>query len=72
MSTPLNHNRHSVSFVRTHDIKVSTKAEGGLSSEADGIKEQAREGQRLKEGENRLQSAAAYPAWYATDGEARK
>ncbi len=71
MSTPLNHNRHSVSFVRTHDIKVSTKAEGGLSSEADVIKEQARQAQPLKEGENLLQSAAASPSSDATDDKAR-
>ncbi len=47
--------------------EVSTKAEGGLSSEAGVIEEQARQAKPIKEGENLLQAAAAAPSSDATD-----
>ncbi len=50
---------------------VSTKAEGGLSSEADVIKEQARQAQPLKEGENLLQPAATSTSPDANDDKPR-
>lgn len=54
--------RHSPGSTPAGGLKVaSTKAEGGFSSEAGVIKEQARQAQPLHEGENLLQGPSGTP-----------